>query len=641
MRIDIVCTTRQSLIGRGFHDAARRRLATFLERPTIVVIDEAHHAVARTYRELLGFIRQSAPATMVIGLTATPWPSGAGMTALLRKTFPGTIVDVHVRDLVRSGVLATPVYHTVDSGAHLTLSEEEIRDIAGRDVPPAVLRRLDLHSRNQLVVEAWQRNQEAWGKTLVFACDIEHADHLSENFLNAGVQTMMVHSRSEGPRREVLDRFRRSRGPAVLISVGMLLEGVDIPDARTAFLTRPTTSRIVMRQMIGRVLRGEAAGGESVAHVVDIRDRWGADVDILAPIEIPLADAPRKADEDGYQLPPVPDELTGEPIGEDILRRIERAYEELRLRETGPMAFGTTTLVGFYELSDINVPVFDHCRDRWDHLITATLEKTKLEVRSPIDLFGDLPIPRPSKADVDEIVAFCRSNEVAPPLVPVKATISPRTIAQQIFDGPALTESQKLAVIRTAWESSLARAAFSTFHAFYEAVNQELFRLADVDEAINPEAPIVTAGRQGRPKLRHDPARDLDALFHATITHARDLIANEAPDYSELLHTTRLPACEWTRNPVKSTFAYWTPRISGRSKGKPVIRVNRLLQAPSSQVSDEAIEYLIWHELCHHLLPGRGHDSEFRRLESSWPSFAKLDNELDTLNEHYDLGWTN
>lgn len=69
----------------------------------------------------------------------------------------------------------------------------------------------------------------------------------------------------------------------------------------------------------------------------------------------------------------------------------------------------------------------------------------------------------------------------------------------------------------------------------------------------------------------------------------------------------------------------------------PVIRINRVLKAHPALVPDRLIEALIWHELCHHLLPGRGHDAEFRRLEALWPDSAEQDSRLDSLHEEFDL----
>ncbi|GAA1243454.1 DEAD/DEAH box helicase family protein [Oryzihumus leptocrescens] len=256
--VDVVCATRQSVTGAGFTDPARKRLEAFLARPCVVVVDEAHHAVSPTYQRLLDYIVEKAPMTMLVGLTATPWPRGGAMTARLRERFPVRIADIETRDLVKTGVLATPRLHTVDTHELVKLTPEEAREIAGRDVPASVLRDLDRESRNRLIVNAWLSRQEEWGKTLVFACDIAHADRLGALFAAEDVTTEVLHSRSEDHRTRVLTRFRESTGNSVLVSVGMLLEGVDVPDARTAFLARPTSSRIVLRQMIGRVLRGVA-----------------------------------------------------------------------------------------------------------------------------------------------------------------------------------------------------------------------------------------------------------------------------------------------------------------------------------------------------------------------------------------------
>jgi predicted metal-dependent hydrolase len=64
------------------------------------------------------------------------------------------------------------------------------------------------------------------------------------------------------------------------------------------------------------------------------------------------------------------------------------------------------------------------------------------------------------------------------------------------------------------------------------------------------------------------------------------------------------------------------------------------LQVDPEQVPDELIEYLLWHEICHHLRPSHGHDHEFRRLEHLWPDAVTLDHELDSLPERLAFGVT-
>ena len=103
------------------------------------------------------------------------------------------------------------------------------------------------------------------------------------------------------------------------------------------------------------------------------------------------------------------------------------------------------------------------------------------------------------------------------------------------------------------------------------------------------------------------------------------------------LDTTDVPQFLWTDHPIKNAWAYWSLPTTGKSKGKPIIRVNRALQAPATQVSDDVLMYLLYHEMLHHLLPGQGHDAEFRRLEALWPNADELDRRLDTLHEEFDI----
>lgn len=194
--------------------------------------------------------------------------------------------------------------------------------------------------------------------------------------------------------------------------------------------------------------------------------------------------------------------------------------------------------------------------------------------------------------------------------------------------------------MRERYESTLARSAYFSFQAFYEAVQQEVLGLSGITgSGPDPESPISTASEdRGLPRLAKRASRDLQPLLNSTVVKARAMLEDAGEtDYVWLLRREYLPAVEWTKRPVKSTFAYWAPRISGKGKGSPFIRVSRCLQAPATQISDDLLRFLLWHELCHHLMPVRGHDAEFRRLESMWPNFARLDAELDTLHERFDI----
>ncbi len=481
-------------------------------------------------------------------------------------------------------MLARPVHHTVDTGERIELTRDELAALGGADLPASVLRRLDADHRNEIIIDMWLARSAEWGKTLVFAVDIEHADRLHERFLARGAEALVVHSRSSTSRHDVIEDFRALRGPGVLVSVGMLTEGVDLPDARTAFLARPTASRVLMRQMIGRVLRGRLSGGDDIAHVVDVRDQWADDVEIVAPVEIPDGGPVQQGapipGQPQHWLLPIVDELSGEPIPEDVLHRVQRAYRERITGQTGLPTMTSAALIGFYRLDDLNVPVFDHVKERFDELIDAELTGRNLGMRSPLDLFDDLPVPRPVHGDVTAVVDFVRSQQIAPPFEPLRAVVNVRSIAQDL-SRQAMTSAEQTSWLRDRFESTLARAMFPSFQAFYEAIHQELFYLDAPPgqggfDAENPRVPL----RPPPPTrtLQHVADRDLPTLLDSVKARARSLLTADDPIYLDLLETPL--QVDWTRKPIKYAWAYWTPRISGKTRGTPRIRVNKTLKAP-------------------------------------------------------------
>ncbi len=76
---------------------------------------------------------------------------------------------------------------------------------------------------------------------------------------------------------DVLEKFKTG-DLNVLINIKMLTEGTDVPDAQTVFLTRQTTSQILLTQMIGRALRGPKFGGTDIANIVSFVDDWDYEI---------------------------------------------------------------------------------------------------------------------------------------------------------------------------------------------------------------------------------------------------------------------------------------------------------------------------------------------------------------------------
>lgn len=646
--LDFVGATIQSIGGR-WNAKKRRLLEEFCRRPVILVVDEVHHAASPTYRQVLDAI-PSEHIRALVGLTATPAPTSLQARFDLRERFGDRpIFDVGLTELVTAGILARPVLHTVSTHQLVSMSPEERQQAIASDLAPSVLRRLDNTTRNELVTKTYGDGAADWGKTLVFAADIEHADILGghlEQVVPGRVR--VLHSRS-GDRAQDLGWFKSESGQAVLVSVGMLTEGVDLPDATSAFLCRPTTSRVLLKQMMGRVLRGPAAGGGPEAHVVNFRDEWPYFADTLLPEEAlpqlrPAASASVTAE---TALPDVVDD-NGDVIELDVVATVRREYETARPaqeRDVDGADVGSTEsvldpvlvssrLIGYWDLPDLKVPVFEHQKPGFEALMTASAESRAPRINSFAFFEGTFP-PYPSARMLRSIVAFARMERTQPPFVDVRASIDPWLVAERILNQGPLTELERAALIQRSYESGLARAAYRSLERFEEAVEQAgrtiRARAAGRSVRSEPERPLTIAFGP-RPVLPRAPGRSLDPAWGLVVERLPGLVRAERA--SRFQPETRY---HWTPRLVSTTLAHWSLQAKGRYAFEDEIRVNRLLQTEPELVSDEVLAYLLYHEVLHGILVGQGHSSEFRDLESRWEGFSKLDLFLDTLHEHWDL----
>jgi superfamily II DNA or RNA helicase len=269
----------------------------------LLVVDEAHHATAKTYRKLIDSIKQDFKAKekvngfRMLGLTATPFRTDEGEQGLLKKVFPDDIIfSEHLRTLITRGILAEPIFENLETELdfYRELTEKDIRAIEDfNKLPKKVAERIAMSSiRNKRIVDRYIDNREKYKPLLVFAVDIQHAIELNGLFQKRGINSDFVASKvvDEGTgatisvkeNSEKIKRFRAGE-LEVLINVEMLTEGTDLPNVQTVFLTRPTTSTILMTQMIGRALRGQSAGGTEKAYVVSFIDNWEDKINWVNP----------------------------------------------------------------------------------------------------------------------------------------------------------------------------------------------------------------------------------------------------------------------------------------------------------------------------------------------------------------------
>ena len=242
--------------------------------------------------------------------------------------------------------------------------------------------------------------------------------------------------------------------------------------------------------------------------------------------------------------------------------------------------------------------------------------------------FDDGPPPYPSIRSLRECVGYVRAFGEGPPWHPLRAERGCEGVARQIVEQD-LGPKARAVLLHERWTGHLDRE-LSSFERFAEEVDLAV-------RALLRDRPAFDGERTPRPgssdvKLPLDRARDLRPRFEAVQRFAQQKL----PEHLREWLNDGIDLA-WSRHPSKSHLAYWGISTTGRNRGQRRIRVNCVYRTKSSIVSDEMLEYLLWHELLHDVLPGRGHDAEFRELEARFENAVELDAEWDTLGERYDL----
>lgn len=271
-----------------------------------LVIDEAHHATAKTYRKLIKNIQDNVSHFQMLGLTATPFRTAESEQGLLKKVFPDDIVyKIDLRTLIRLGILSEPYFEEVSTGINFIkdLTEEQIEqlnyfdiDSIGSGIAKTIA---ENDERNLTIVNKYLLNRAKYKQTIVFALNVDNAIALNALFKEVGVKSDFVISTvkdqttgvtiSSKENKDKIAKFRKEE-IEVLINVNILTEGTDVPNVQSIFLARPTISSILMTQMIGRGLRGLKAGGTKEAYIVSFIDDWQNRVSWVNPEKLFIED---------------------------------------------------------------------------------------------------------------------------------------------------------------------------------------------------------------------------------------------------------------------------------------------------------------------------------------------------------------
>ena len=231
------------------------------EEPGLIVIDEAHHALAKTYKEMW----ERFPKAKFLGLTATPCRlNGKGFTDL----FDVLVQSWDVPEFISKGRLATYDFVSIKSdGVTQRLIDSLQKRGADGDYQN---KEMDMLLNKKPSIERLYRSLEEFGKDrkgIVYAINISHAQKITKLYQEHGVKAIAIDSKTPATERQQdIEAFKKG-DIQVLVNVDIFSEGFDCPDVEFVQLARPTLSLAKYLQMVGRGLR--VAKGKKNCVIID------------------------------------------------------------------------------------------------------------------------------------------------------------------------------------------------------------------------------------------------------------------------------------------------------------------------------------------------------------------------------------
>ncbi len=597
-------------------------LPNILSEKVMIVVDEAHHTLAPSYRRIIKAVREKRPDAKLLGLTATPVRLTQKATGQLMKIFDDKIVySVTMSDLIANKTLATPKYFSVDTNVDIeTMIDVDERKYIAKwgELPESLVMKVaKTNERNEIIVDEYVRNKEKYGKTIIFALNAVHCDSLNEAFKKRGIRSGYVYTLIGNARNQrTIDRFRHNEeedGIDVLININILTEGSDIPDIQTVFLTRPTTSDVLLMQMVGRGMRGSGCGGTDTVNIVDFCDKWTSITSWLNPKficgteEVPDEEMETKLNE--VNLIPM-DAIR------DIVKGITYKGEFADIRKS-------TLPVGWYDVideygNDVKVLVFDNQLDGYalfqaehelyfeDNIVTGRELVSKY-----FKCFGVLP----GEQGLEDLLRYIKQEKEFPEMKYFleRDKIEPFALSERIKKGN-MTFTDTMRCIEEAFEKnkSLILSLYGSFEYYKKRVS---------DCLMFPKG-IVPVGTR---------VEEVDkAVFHLSMNPLKENIEELL---TEVIEENRehfkddfvRPQIHWTDYPAA---AYWGIFYHDYN----LIYINSLLNSES--IDKEVVKFVIYHECLHQEFVG--HPKEFREKERRYKEFQKQEHFLDYILRDFD-----
>lgn len=314
-------------------DSLVRRLQKMKEsgwaEPSLIIVDECHLSMGQTYKKIL----EEFPNSFIVGLTATPTRlDGKG----LGKIYDKLVIGPSINELQEKNILCkvdTFIVEFDETGIRKSHGDYNMGDAETALDKPAVL---------SDIVEHWKKIAPG-KKTLAFCVSINHAEHLTNQFISNGISAISISSKDGKTEIEKKLSGFYSGKYKILCSVNLFLMGFTIKDCECILQARPTESLMIYLQSLGRgmmfmpgktLINIDAVNNYTRHGLPDDAREWSLHAskkekgkaaykrcpDCLRPV--PVSSRSCKACGYEWQLQPVERELPKEKAGK--LVRIER-----------------------------------------------------------------------------------------------------------------------------------------------------------------------------------------------------------------------------------------------------------------------------------------------------------------------------
>ena len=595
-------------------------LPAVLKEKVLVVVDEAHHTLAPTYRAILREVQRLSPQMKLLGLTATPVRMNEADTNRLLGIFDYKIIyEIPMSTLVTRGFLSDPIYTKVDTNIDfetvITLDEKKYIQKWGELSQETLSRMAQVAERNTLIADTYMSKRKEYGKTLIFALNAEHCISLCEALKKRGVRCDYIYCAHPG-NAEKIRRFQNGE-IEVLVNIQIMTEGSDVPDIQTVFLTRPTSSDVLLMQMIGRGMRGTSSGGTKTVNIVDFHDIWGSFVSWLNPkFIINHEEEPEQKEVQENRI------RESEEVPYAMIRDILDGIE-VKLPFGGNGKTLMTLPTGWYDVidedgNDQKVLVFESQIAGYKAMLKdkkQTFDNLDYTGTQALDDYFNIFGLQPSVVDLQMVLDTYRLSGDYPHLhlFLQRQQIDAALFAQKLKEqNVGLNDIDECIQDHYSQNAEIIDSIYGNREAYTERVRDFLY----YPNGQKPLGIKIEEIQEESLTIDLTPYYDLDELT--------DEVVKEMFDDSY----GTVPPIRWCSRPVSTYFGQYNYR-----ENEDWILINPILN--SKDVPKEVLKYVIYHELLHR--DYWNHDKQFRSQEHRYPSWTEHERFLDFTFPKFDL----